>query len=47
MPKETPATKFKYKPQYGVIVLCKDEAEQRRRFESLKKRNWKLRVVCV
>ena len=42
-----PNNSFRYRPQYAVIVICKDEAEQRRRFDALKKRNWKLKVVSV
>ena len=37
------------KPQYGVIVVCKDERDQKRVYESLQKRypGLKLKVVCV
>lgn len=37
------------KPQYGVIVVCKDERDQKRVYERLQKRypGLKLKVVCV
>lgn len=38
---------FKYREQYGVIVLCKDEREQERVFNKLKAQGYKLRVVTV
>ena len=40
-------TKFTYKQQYGVIVICKDEAEQIRLYEELKKQGLTLKVVTV
>ena len=44
-----PATKppFKYRPQFGLIIVCRNEAEQRRRYEALRKRGLKVRVVAV
>ena len=45
--KEKPKHSFKYREQYGVIVLCKNEAEQRRVYEQLKARGLNLRVVKV
>jgi hypothetical protein len=38
---------FKYRPQYGLIVLCKDETDQRRRYARLVKMGMKPKVVCV
>lgn len=38
---------MKYTPKYGVIVLCKDEKEQKTVFDSLKKKGMKLKVVSV
>lgn len=38
---------FKYREQYGVIVICKDEAEQRRVYEQLLAKGFTLRVVTV
>jgi hypothetical protein len=37
------------KPQYGVIVVCKDERHQKRVYESLKKSfpDSKIKVVCI
>ena len=41
------ATKFTYKQQYGIIAICKDEAEQIRLYEELKKQGLTLKVVTV
>ena len=38
---------FKYKAQYGVIVLCADEKRQKEIYEMLFKMGLKLKVVCV
>ena len=38
---------FTYKQQYGVIAICKDEAEQIRIYEELKKQGLTLKVVTV
>ena len=43
----TSATPFKYHQQYGLIVVCEDEADQKRKFEQLKKRGLSVRVVTV
>ena len=45
--KPTKQKQFAYKPRYGLIVVCKDEADQAKKFEQLKKRGLKLRVVVV
>lgn len=39
--------KYTYKPQYGVIVVCKDEAEQKAIFERLSAEGLTLKIVCV
>ncbi len=39
--------KFEYKPQYGIVVLCEDEKEQKRLYELLKKQGLRLKVVSV
>lgn len=41
------ANKFKYQQQYGVVVICKDEAEQRVVYERLLAQGLTLKVVCV
>ncbi len=46
-PNKKAAQPFKYQQQYGLIVVCEDEADQRRKFEQLKKRGLKVRVVTV
>lgn len=38
---------FSYKSQYGVVVVCKDESEQKQIYEKLKKEGLTLKVVCV
>lgn len=38
---------FKYKPQFGLVVPCKDEDQQQRRYARLVKLGMKLKVVCV
>lgn len=38
---------FKYKEQYGVIVVCSDEKEQIQVYEKLHKMGLTLKVVCV
>lgn len=40
-------SKYTYKPQYGVIVICADEREQMAIFERLKKEGLTLKVVNV
>ena len=44
---EKKVKKFNYQQQYGVIVICKDEAEQVRIYEELKKQGLTLKVVTV
>lgn len=39
--------KFNYRQQYGVIAICKDEAEQIRIYNELKKMGLTLKVVTV
>jgi predicted 3-demethylubiquinone-9 3-methyltransferase (glyoxalase superfamily) len=39
--------KFNYQQQYGVIVMCKNEAEQVRIYEELKRKGLTLKVVTV
>lgn len=38
---------FKYKPQYGVVVICDDENHQQHIYETLKNQGLKLKVVTV
>jgi hypothetical protein len=38
---------YGYKQQYGVIVICKDEKEQREMYEMLQKLGLTLKVVTV
>lgn len=39
--------KYRYRQQFGVIVVCRDEGEQRRTFNRLRRLGFKLRVVTV
>ena len=39
--------KFNYKPQYGVVVICSSEQEQKEIYERLEKIGLKLKVVVV
>lgn len=39
--------KYTYKPQYGIIVICADEKEQRVIYECLKAEGLTLKVVNV
>lgn len=41
------ANGFKYKEQFGVIVMCRDEAEHRAVYERLKAEGYKCKVVRV
>ena len=39
---------FNYRPQYGAVVMCKDEKSQQDVFERLKSQGFdKLKIVCV
>jgi len=40
-------TKFNYKQQYGVIVICENEQEQQRIYEVLLSQGLILKVVTV
>ena len=44
---ETKKKQFNYKEQYGVIVICENEAEQKAFFEKLQKEGLTLEVVTV
>ncbi len=37
----------RYKEQYGVIVICKNEKEQKKIFAELQKKKYKVRVVVT
>ena len=41
------APESKYKEQFGVIVICKDEAHQQEVFESLAGSGYEVRVVVT
>jgi hypothetical protein len=37
----------RYREQYGVIVICRDEKHQKQVYEALKGKNYKLKVVVT
>ncbi len=39
--------KFRYRPQFGLIVVCRDEPGQRRVYRRLRKLGYEPRVVTV
>ena len=38
---------FNYKQQYGIVVICQDEEEQKKLYEELLKMGLTLKVVTV
>lgn len=38
---------FQYRPQFGLIIQCRDEADQQRTYARLHRQGFKLKVVCV
>ncbi len=38
---------FKYKPQFGLVLVCKDEKDQQRQFAKFLKLGFFPKVVCV
>jgi hypothetical protein len=38
---------FRYREQYGIIILCEDAKAQEMLFNKLKAQGYKLRVVTV
>jgi len=38
---------YTYKQQFGLIVTCRDEVDQRRKFARLTKLGYRPKVVCV
>lgn len=46
-PKPLGVNGFKHHHQYGIVVVCRDEADQQNRYEQLKALGLKLRVVAV
>ncbi len=40
-------SRFSYKQQYAVVVICKDEKEQETIYNRLKNEGFKLKVVAV
>lgn len=42
-----PKAAFRYKPQFGVIVICRDERDQARVYRELNRGPRKVKVVCT
>lgn len=40
-------SKFQYKEQYAVVIICKDEKEQEKIYNKLKKQGHNIKVVAV
>lgn len=40
-------SKFQYKEQYAVVVICKDEKEQEETYNKLKEEGHNIKVVAV
>jgi len=40
-------SKYTYKKQFGIVVICSDEQEQKKLYERLQKQGLTLKVVCV
>ena len=38
---------FKYRQQYGIIILCEDAKAQEQLYNTLKAQGYKLKVVTV
>jgi hypothetical protein len=46
-PRSRVATTFRYREQFGVIVVCTDEADQRRLYRRLSRDGLRVKVVVV
>lgn len=38
---------YKYRQQFGLVITCKDEAEQQKTFAKMTKQGYSPKVVCV
>jgi hypothetical protein len=48
LPSNTPGiNKFCYQQQYGVIIICRDEAEHRQTYERISALGYKCKAVRV
>ena len=48
MPAQRPGQNgFKYRPKFGLVVVCKDETHQQVLFKRLTKLALNIKVVCV
>lgn len=44
---EKKETKFNYRQQYGVVIICQNEQEQQAVYERLQKEGLTLKIVAV
>jgi len=47
MEKQTKKSNYTYKPQYGIVVICRDETHQIQLYNQLKERSLELKIVVV
>lgn len=46
--KKTPGKNgYKYKPRFGVMIICSDEHQQRSVYEAVKHQGHKVKVVSI
>ncbi|MBB2778322.1 UNVERIFIED_ORG: hypothetical protein HNP28_003669 [Comamonas terrigena] len=38
---------YKYRQQFGLVIICKDETDQQKTFAKLVKQGYSPKVVCV
>lgn len=38
---------YTYKPQYGIVVICRDEAQQIKLYDKLNQQGLELKIVVV
>jgi len=46
-PEKPQKKSYTYKPQFGLVIICTDEAEQIEMFNKLQKQGLTLKVVTV
>ena len=46
-PKMLGANGFKYRQQFGLVLVCQDETEQQQRYAALLELGYRPKVVCV
>ena len=46
-PKMLGVNGFKYRQQFGLVLVCQDETEQQQRYAALLELGYRPKVVCV